>query len=66
MENMTYDRLHTNGVKALYPTFVNKGDRDTAEGDATLCTIKFRAKVRGAFTPKPTDVILVDKALRTK
>jgi hypothetical protein len=66
MENMTYDRLHTNGVKALYPTFVNKGDRDTAEGDATLCTIKFRAKVRGAFTPKATDIILVDKALRVK
>ena len=27
MYNMVYDRLHTNGQKALYPTFVNLGEK---------------------------------------
>ena len=66
MQNMTYDRLHTNGQKALYPTFVNIGDKPALSGDVKLLTLKFRAKKRGAFKPQATDYIMVDKALRTK
>ncbi len=65
MENLTYDRLHTAGDKVLYPTFVNLGDKTVVEGDSDLFVLKFRAKVRGAFSPKPHTVILVDKALGT-
>lgn len=28
MRNLTTDRLHTNGQKVLYPTFVNLGDKE--------------------------------------
>lgn len=61
MYNMTYDRLHTNGQKALYPTFVNLGEQRYAEGDGTLITIKFRAKKGGKFNLKPQDGMIVDK-----
>lgn len=63
MENLTYDRLHTSGQKALYPTFVNIGDKPAIEGDVDLAVIKFRAKKRGAFTPKASDEIIVGKSL---
>lgn len=61
MYNMTYDRLHTDGHKALYPTFVNLGEQKYAEGDLTLVTLHFRAR-RDTKTPlKVTDGMLVDK-----
>ena len=31
MQNFTNDRLHTNGEKILYPTFVNIGDKPALE-----------------------------------
>lgn len=61
MYNMTYDRLHSNGQKALYPTFVNLGEQPYAEGDKVLFTITLRAKQKGKFTLKHTDGMLVDK-----
>ena len=64
MRNLTYDRLHTNGQKALYPTFVNCGQRPTLEGNTQLMTITFRAKKKIRFNLKPQDIILVDKRLR--
>lgn len=63
MENLTYDRLHTNGTKALYPTFVNLGEKETLEGSNDLFIIKLKAKQKGAFNLKMTDGILVDKLL---
>lgn len=63
MENLTYDRLHTNGTKALYPTFVNLGEKETLEGSNELFIIKLKAKQKGAFNLKMTDGILVDKLL---
>ena len=63
MKNLTYDRLHTNGTKALYPTFVNIGDKKTINGDVTLLTIKFKAKQNIKMKLQPTDFILVDKRL---
>ncbi|MDR0427271.1 MAG: DUF5110 domain-containing protein [Dysgonamonadaceae bacterium] len=62
-ENMTKDRLHTNGVKALYPTFVNLGEKEPLEGSGDLFVIKFRAKRRVVFNLKMVDGILVDKKL---
>lgn len=63
MQNYTNDRLHSNGTKSLYPTFVNIGNQATLEGSEDLFTLKFKVKKAGAFTPQMTDGILVDKAL---
>lgn len=65
MENLTNDRLHTNGVKALYPTFVNIGDKETLEGDLDLFILKFKAKNKVKFDLKAIDGFLVDKKLGT-
>jgi hypothetical protein len=63
MENFTYDRLHTNGRKALYPTFVNTGDKETLNGSPDLFIIRFRAKKNIRFDLKLIDGIIVDKRL---
>ena len=63
LENMTYDRLHTNGAKSLYPTFVNIGNKETLEGTQDLFVIKFKAKRKLKFNLKATDIFLVDKKL---
>lgn len=65
MDNLTNDRLHTNGVKALYPTFVNIGDKETLNGTEDLFIIKLKAKQRVRFDLKPSEGILVDKNLNT-
>ena len=65
MRNLTNDRLHTSGQKALYPTFVNCGDRPCLEGDATLMTIRFRAKQKTSVSLKPQNGMFVDKQLKT-
>ena len=65
MENLTNDRLHTNGVKALYPTFVNLGDKETLEGSSDLFVLKFKAKQKNKFDLKVIDGLLVDKNLNT-
>ena len=61
MYNMTYDRLHSNHQKALYPTFVNLGEQIYAEGDMTVMVLKFRAKKAGKCTLVHKDGLLVDK-----
>lgn len=63
MTNLTYDRLHTNGTKSLYPTFVNEGDKETLEGSEILFVIKFKAKKSLRLNLKETDIIVVDKNL---
>ncbi|MBR4336745.1 MAG: DUF5110 domain-containing protein [Bacteroidaceae bacterium] len=63
MENLTNDRLHANGDKVLYPTFVNTGNRPTLSGDGTLCTLTFRARRPCRVTLAPQNVVLVDKLL---
>lgn len=65
MENLTYDRLHTNGAKALYPTFVNVGNKELLSGDTELLIIKMKAKQDLKFDLKATDGILVGKELDT-
>lgn len=63
MENLTNDRLHTNGTKALYPTFVNIGNQETLEGTGDLFILKFKAKRKVKFDLQPVDGFLVDKNL---
>ncbi len=66
MENLTYDRLHSNGSKALYPTFVNVGNKKTLEGTVDLFLLKFKAKRQVKFGLKIIDGLLVDKRLNTR
>lgn len=66
MENLTNDRLHTNGTKALYPTFVNIGDKEPVEGTSELFVLKFKARRDVKFQPKLTDGMVVDKKLNTR
>ena len=66
MENLTYDRLHANGDKVLYPTFVNTGDRETLNGDGTVCTLSFRARRACKVALKAQDIVLVDKLGNTR
>ena len=63
MRNLTYDRLHTNGQKALYPTFVNCGEHPYLEGDGTLMTLRFRAKQKMRVNLTPQDGMILDKYL---
>lgn len=63
MENFTNDRLHSNGIKALYPTFVNVGSKPVLNGSENLFIIKFKAKQDVTFNLKPVDGILVDKQM---
>ena len=66
MVNLTYDRLHTNGQKELFPTFVNRGNNFLLEeGDHNLFVLKFRAKKAGKFNLKMKDGLLVDRNLGT-
>lgn len=64
MENLTYDRLHTDRSKVLYPTFVNVGNQATLSGSQTLFIIKLKAKRNVKFNLKATEGLLVDKALK--
>ena len=63
MENLTNDRLHTDGEKVLYPTFVNVGDKPAVEGDIELFVIRLKAKGDVQFDLKARNGVLVDKSL---
>lgn len=64
--NLTYDRLHTDGTKALYPTFVNRGYNYLIDdGDHDLFRIRFVARKAGKLNLKPRDGLLVDRNLGT-
>lgn len=63
MENLTNDRLHTDGEKVLYSTFVNVGDKPAVEGDVELFVIRLKAKGDVQFNLKARNGVLVDKNL---
>ena len=65
MQNLTYDRLHTNGDKVVYPTFVNLGNETPLEGNETLFVLKFKAKRAVKFNLTQKQGLLVDKFLNT-
>jgi putative glycosyl hydrolase len=66
MENLTYDRLHSNGNKALYPTFVNLGNKALLNGTTDLFILKFKAKQNVTFDLQIKDEILVNQRLDSK
>ena len=66
MKELTKDRLHTNGKKALYPTFVNIGEAPKLAGSKDLFVIKFKAKKDFTYSLKAIDGFLVDPKLRFK
>lgn len=65
MENLTYDRMHSNGTKSLYPTFVNIGDRAEVNGSTELFVIRLKARRSVSYVLKATDRILIDKELNS-
>lgn len=66
MENLTYDRLHTNGTKALYPTFVNIGAKPAVTGSQELMVIILVARRAVTYQLQASDVILVDKEMNIR
>ena len=66
MENITKDRLHSDGNKVLYPTFVNIGEQKPVEGTHVLFTIKMKAKKACKPSFKFDHLMMVDKFLRVK
>ena len=66
MANLTNDRLHKDGSKVLYPTFVNLGKKPTIEGQADLFRIKFKALRKGHLNLTDATFMLVDRMLGTK
>ena len=66
MENITKDRLHSDGSKVLYPTFVNLGEQPAVEGTHELFTIKFKAKKACKPAFQLRQLMMVDKFLGVK
>ena len=66
MENLTYDRLHSNGQKSLYPTFVNIGEQEAVTGSADLVVIRLKARRAVSYQLQATDRILVDKDMNIR
>ena len=65
MDNLTYNRLHSNGDRVLYPTFVNLGDQSALEGDGTILTLLFKVKRFFKFNLDLQNGLIVDKYLNT-
>ena len=62
--NLTYDRLHSDKTKALYPTFVNRGNNFLLEeGSPELFRLKFKATKACKFSVKALDGMLLDRNL---
>ena len=66
MSNYSKNRLHGNGNTAVYPTFVNEGNRVTLNGDVEIAKITLKAKKNiKKFNLKAIDGIIVDKHLNS-
>jgi len=65
MKNMTNDRLHSNGEKVLYPTFVNIGNQSAVSGNGELLRLHFQIKKKTKAL-RLQGVTIVDKLLNVK
>ena len=64
MQNMTNNRLHTNGDRVLYPTFVNIGHGQEIQGEnIELFRLRFRALSPMSITELPVSGMIVDRGL---
>ncbi|MGM1429501.1 TIM-barrel domain-containing protein [Sphingobacterium lactis] len=67
MENLSNDRLHSNGQKALYPTFINIGDQEVLSvQNEVIVKIRFKVKRNYKVNLTVKDGILVGKNLKTE
>lgn len=51
------------GTRAVYPTFVNLGDKPLVSGDGLLLQVRFRLLKDGAAAPEVRDAVTVSPAL---
>lgn len=65
MQNFTNNRLHSNGERVLYPTFVNVGNQPTLNVSADLFVIQLKARRALKFGLKPQNGLLIDKNLNS-
>lgn len=65
MQNFSKNRMHGNGETAVYPTFVNVGDKPTLQDDADLVKVTFKAKRNIKFNLNAVDALIIDKALNS-
>ena len=66
MHNMTNNRLHSNGERVLYPTFVNIGRQRELRGESVeLFRLRFRAKTALPSLKWQSSGMMVDRSLRT-
>ena len=63
MHNMTNDRLHSNGDRVLYPTFVNIGQQPLIEGSSELFRLHFKALAKLSLRQLPFTGMLVNRQL---
>ena len=63
MKNMTNDRLHRDGSKILYPTFVNVGQKELISGNCELFVIHMKANRRFTLKSLPAKGMLVSPSL---
>jgi hypothetical protein len=64
MNNMTNDRLHGNGDRVLYPTFVNLGRAQELQGEEVeLFRIRFRALSPMSAVKWNMSGMIVDRSL---
>ena len=59
-------RLYTFRLMLSPLLLLSIGDKPAVNGAHELVKLKFKARKRGKFPVAPTDMILVDKALRTR
>ena len=65
MQNLTKNRLHTDGTTALYPTFVNLGEQARINGSGVLFKVRMKAKRNVKFALKAVDGVIVDKFMNS-
>jgi len=63
MHNMTNNRLHSNGNRVLYPTFVNIGQQPLVEGSPVLFRLHFKALTRLSLRQLSFTGMLVNRRL---
>ena len=55
--------LEFDGTKAVYPTFVNLGEKSLVSGDGLLFRVSFKVLRGGADIPEAVDAVVVSPAL---
>ena len=66
MSNYSKNRLHSNGNTAVYPTFVNEGNRATLNGDVEIAKVTLKAKKNiKKFNISAVDGVIVDKHMNS-